>query len=54
MRVYRAGMTAKITKKTQELNTALLKVIEKDILIERLSKQLESKPHTLTSFSLFH
>jgi hypothetical protein len=30
MRVYSTGMTVKLTEKTQELNTALLKVIVKD------------------------
>jgi hypothetical protein len=30
MRAYHAGMTVKLMEKTQELNTALLKVIEKD------------------------
>jgi hypothetical protein len=40
-------------EKTQELNTALLKVIEKDSSIERLSEQLESKLFTSTSFSTF-
>jgi hypothetical protein len=39
MHVYRAGMNSKLA----ELNTALLKVIEKDGAIERLSEQLQSK-----------
>jgi hypothetical protein len=37
-------MTTKLSEKTQELNTALLENIKKDILIKRLSEQLESKP----------
>jgi hypothetical protein len=38
--LYRAGMTAKLAEQKQELNTALLKVIEKDGAIGRLSEQL--------------
>jgi hypothetical protein len=41
----------KLTEKTQELNAALLKVIEKDNSIELLSGRLESKPFTSISFS---
>jgi hypothetical protein len=44
MSVYCAGMTSKLAKQKQELNSALLKIIEKDNSIGRLSKQLESKP----------
>jgi hypothetical protein len=51
MHVYRAGMTRKLTEKTQELNAALLENIKKDSSIERLSEQLESKPFTLTLLS---
>jgi hypothetical protein len=40
VRVYCAGMTTKLVELKQELNTALLKVIEKDGVIGRLSKQL--------------
>jgi hypothetical protein len=43
MRVYRAGMTSKLAEQKQELNTALLKVIEKDDAIERLSEHLKSE-----------
>jgi hypothetical protein len=39
---YRVRMTMKFTEKTQELNAALLKIIEKDISIERLTEQLVS------------
>jgi hypothetical protein len=47
MRVYRAGMTSKLVEQKQELNGALLKVIEKDNSIGCLSEQLESKPSIL-------
>jgi hypothetical protein len=47
MRVYRAGMTLKLAEQQQELNIALLKVIEKDSAIKRLLEQLESKSRTL-------
>jgi hypothetical protein len=54
MRVYCAGMTSKLVEQKQELNTALLKIIEKDNSIGCLSEQLESKPNILTSsFPLF-
>jgi hypothetical protein len=36
-RVYRVEMTAKLAEQKQELNTTLLKVIEKDGAIGRLS-----------------
>jgi hypothetical protein len=39
-RVYRAGMTTKLAELKQELNTALLKVIEKDSVLGCLSRQL--------------
>jgi hypothetical protein len=42
-RVIRAGMTAKLAEQKQELNAALLKVIEKDGATGRLSEQLQSK-----------
>jgi CTP:phosphocholine cytidylyltransferase-like protein len=47
MHVYRAGMSTKLAEKTQELNTTLLKVIEKDSLIGQVLEQLESKPSIL-------
>jgi hypothetical protein len=37
------GMTTKLAEVKQELNTALLKVIEKDSAIGCLSEQLQSK-----------
>jgi hypothetical protein len=36
--MYRTGMTTKLAEVKQELNTALLKVIEKDGVIGRLSE----------------
>jgi hypothetical protein len=45
--VYHAGMTSKLAEVNQELNTALLKVIEKDSANRRLSEQLESKSRIL-------
>jgi GTP1/Obg family GTP-binding protein len=53
MCTYRVEMTVKLTKKVQELNAALLKVIEKDDLIEQLSEKLESRPFTLISIFPF-
>jgi hypothetical protein len=47
-RVIRAGMTAKLAEQNQELNAALLKVIEQDGAIGRLSEQLQSKCRILT------
>jgi hypothetical protein len=41
-------MTTKLAEVKQELNTALLKVIEKDGAIGRLSEQLQSKCQNLT------
>jgi hypothetical protein len=41
--VIHTGMTTKMVEVKQELNTALLKVIEKDGAIGRLSEQLQSK-----------
>jgi hypothetical protein len=41
-------MTTKLAEVKQELNTALLKVIEKDGAIGRLSKQLQSRCRNLT------
>jgi hypothetical protein len=52
-RVYRAGMTTKLAELKQELNTALLKVIEKDGAIGRLSEQLQSECRTLALSSPF-
>jgi hypothetical protein len=46
-RVCHAGMTAKLAEQKQELNTALLKVIEKDGALRRLSEQLQSECRTL-------
>jgi hypothetical protein len=47
MRVYCAGMTTKLAEQKLEQNSALLKVIEKDGAIERLSEQLQSKSRIL-------
>jgi hypothetical protein len=41
-------MTSKLAEQKQELNSALLKIIEKDNSIGRLSEQLESKPNIST------
>jgi hypothetical protein len=41
-------MTSKLAEQKQELNTTLLKNIEKDNSIGRLSEQLESKPSVPT------
>jgi hypothetical protein len=41
-------MTAKLAEQNQELNAALLKVIEQDGAIGRLSEQLQSKCRILT------
>jgi hypothetical protein len=40
-------MTSKLAEQKQKLSTALLKVIEKDGAIERLSKQLKSESRIL-------
>jgi hypothetical protein len=53
LHAYRAGMIMKLTEKTQELNAALLKILEKDNSIKRLSKQLESKPFASIPFLPF-
>jgi hypothetical protein len=53
LRAYRAMMIVKLTEKTQEVNTTLLKILEKDSSIKRLSEQLESKPFALIPISLF-
>jgi hypothetical protein len=45
--VYRARMTTKLAELKQELNTALLKVIDKDGAIRCLSEQLQRKCRTL-------
>jgi hypothetical protein len=52
-RVYRARMTTKLAELKKELNTTLLKVIEKDGAIGRLSKQLQSGYRTLALPSPF-
>jgi hypothetical protein len=44
LHTYRVGMTVKLTEKTQEVNVALLKILEKDGSIKQLSEQLESSP----------
>jgi hypothetical protein len=53
LRAYHVGMTMKLIEKTQELNVALLQILEKDSLIKRLSEQLESKPFALIPISPF-
>jgi hypothetical protein len=50
--MYRAGMTTKLVEQKLELNSALLKVVEKDGAIERLLKQLQSECRTLTCLPL--
>jgi hypothetical protein len=45
--VIRVGMVAKLAGVKQERNTALLKVIEKEGTIGRLSEQLESECRVL-------
>jgi DNA repair protein RadC len=45
---HRATMTVKLTEKSQEVNAAKLKIIEKDDWIKWLSEQLKSK--SLRSF----
>jgi hypothetical protein len=52
-RVIRVGMTTKLAEVKQELNTALLKVIEKDGTIRCLSEQLQSKCRISTLSSPF-
>jgi hypothetical protein len=51
--VYRAGITTKLAELKPELNTALLKVIEKDGAIRRISEQLQSECRTLALSSPF-
>jgi hypothetical protein len=46
-------MTTKLAKQKLELNSALLKVIEKDGTIEHLSEQLQSKSRILILSSSF-
>jgi hypothetical protein len=53
VRVYCAEMTSKLPKQKQELNTTLLKVIEKDGAVGRLSEQLQSECQTLALSSPF-
>jgi hypothetical protein len=52
-RVIHAGMTTKLAEAKQEQNTALLKVMEKDGTIGRLSEQLQSKCQISALPSLF-
>jgi hypothetical protein len=52
-RVYRVGMTAKLAEQKLELNSTLLKVIEKDGAIWHLSEQLQSKSQILILPSSF-
>jgi hypothetical protein len=57
VRVIHAGMVAKLAAVKQERNTAILKVIEKEGAIRRLSEQLQSKCRSLvlsSSFSRAH
>jgi hypothetical protein len=49
MRVYRAGMTSELAEKKQELNAALLKVVEKDGAIGCLSELLTQNLHLAPS-----
>jgi ABC-type microcin C transport system duplicated ATPase subunit YejF len=51
--VIRTEMLTKLAEAKQEQNTALLKVIEKEGAIERLSEQLQNKCRTLVLSSLF-
>jgi hypothetical protein len=51
-RVIRAGMVVKLAATKQERNAAVLKVIEKEGAIERLSEQLQSKCRDLVPSSL--
>jgi hypothetical protein len=46
-RVIRAGMVVQLATIKQERNTAILKVIEKDGVLKRLSEQLQSTYRTL-------
>jgi hypothetical protein len=46
-RVIRAGMVVQLATVKQERNTAILKVIEKDGVLKRLSEQLQSTYRTL-------
>jgi hypothetical protein len=53
--VIRAGMVAKLAAVKQERNAAVLKVIEKEGAIRRLSEQLQSECQALVLYSpLFH
>jgi hypothetical protein len=47
-RVIRVGMVTKMAEAKQERNAALLKVIEKEGAIGRLSEQLQSECRALT------
>jgi hypothetical protein len=51
--VYRVGMIAKLAELKQELNTTLLKAVEKDGAIGRLAEQLQSECWTLALSSPF-
>jgi hypothetical protein len=46
-RVIRAGMVVQLATVKQERNTGILKVIEKDSVLKRLSEQLQSTYRTL-------
>jgi hypothetical protein len=52
-RVIRVGMTMKLAEAKQERNTTLLKIIEKEGTVGRLSEQLQSKCRTLALSSPF-
>jgi hypothetical protein len=52
-RVHRAGITTKLEELKQELNTALLMVIEKDGAIGGLSEQLQNECQTFALCSPF-
>jgi hypothetical protein len=49
--VIRVGMVAKLAAVKQERNATILKVIEKEGGVRRLSEQLQSKRQTLVSAS---
>jgi hypothetical protein len=52
-RMIRVRMVMKLAEAKQERNTALLKVIEKEGAISRLSEQLQSECRVLTPCSPF-
>jgi hypothetical protein len=51
--VIRAGMVTKLAEVKQERNTALLKAIEKEGAISRLSEPLQSESRALAPSSPF-